>query len=463
MVYFIKSTYSFGRNASKIAKTMINIEQNKHVFNADGQLINDPRPFNIYTCNNVEYDISISSGIIKIYTDDIISPQMCVNLLITEFLSINYDMSRDVDMIKFYEHKNNNHITLSKPYSVLYGTTTNVVGTSYRKLVMQYNDIKKCKDNGSKFVWFISTYVNQQNLNIPELSSTIPQKEFLMQSVSTIIYDQINLFNVACDTKQLDYPCAIQYNILSQKRLIESVVTIGANFGLAYEIINCYTKLKISRKNFLCHNPKLKFIDYNSVKIKRVDESKDWSVHIREPFDFESQEKLELQSEEIGKPAFPVDICFISRVPLYKHVYVVKVGLKNNTNQYTNITHILVSPSVYGSMIDDDVSSKSINFVKYFNNKTNYSIIDTYIAKFPRTEINAISLIPRDKISDERRNLLRCISLNGCLYYNDCFPKHLIAVDREKKLMYIGYKDIYDTLIVEYMNTNTILFAFHGI
>ena len=241
-------------------------------------------------------------------------------------------------------------------------------------------------------------------------------------------------------------------------------MTIGANFGLAYEIIKCYTKIKVSRKNFLCHNPKLKFIDYNSVKLKRVDESKDWSVYIKEPFDFESQEKLELQSEEIGKPAFPIDICFISRVPLYKHVYVVKVGLKNNTNQYTNITHILVSPSVYSSMIDDeDLPSKSNNFVKYFTNKSNYSIIDTYIAKFPRPEIDAIDLIPRDRISDERRNLLRCISLNGCFYDNEYFPRTLIAVDREKKLLYAGFKDICDKRILEYTNTNTILFAFYGI
>ena len=469
MVYFIKSTESFGRNVSKIAKAMINIEQNKNIFNADGEIINDPEPFNSYTFNGIEYEMSISVGIISIYSsNNDILVQMCINHLIDELNSIIYDrFSNTSDAVKYNDSTNTNHTILSIPTdTLLHGTNSSVFGTSYRKILSNYNDIRKCKDNKSRFIWLVNNNSpNIQTLYIPELSNSIPQQEFLMRSVSTIIFDQINLFNVACNTKQLDYPCMRQYTIFKQNRLIDSVLTISESFGLSYEIVNCYNfKIKIARKNFLYDNSKLKFVDYNNVKLKRVDESKDWITHIKETFDFDAQEKLELQSEEIGKPAFPIDICFISRVPLYKHAYVVEVGLLDIRSNPSNITNILVSPAVFSSMIiDNSLSPKLHYFINYFTIKTGYTVLNTYITKFARTEIEAIELIPRDNISDERRNLLRCISLNGCFWVNEHYPKTLITVDREKKIMYAGFKDICDKRIIEYMNSNTILFAFEGI
>lgn len=471
MVYFIKSDVGFDQNVGKIAKLMINIEQNKNIFNLEGELKNDPTPFNLYTYNGIEYDIKASIGVITIYSNDNIQTQLHINNLIREFQSddrYNINSSNVPDAVKLSDFKTTNHTILLKYSAPIHGTTSVVMGPSYRKIISNSNDIKKCKENGSKFIWLINgSSGNYHNINIQELSSTIPQKEFLMQSISTIIYDQVNLFNVPSNTKQLDYPYIHQYSIFDQKRLIDSTVIISDAFGLAYEIINCYDiGIKIKKKHFLHHNPTLKFVDYNNIKLKRVDVSKVWHTHINEKFDFESQEKLEDQSDEIGKPPFPIDICFITRVPLYKHAYVIKVGLEEKTPEtYSNITHILVSPSIYSSSIPDTkvVPNCITNFRNYFTDKTKYTILDTYITKFNRTELDAIDLIPRDRISDQRRNLLRCISLNGCYFANEHYPKTLITVDKEKKIMYAGFKDMYDRRVLSYINTNTVLFTFDGL
>ena len=72
MVFIIKnqSNDTNQKFIQQICKTMINMEHNKHIYNSDG-VENPPKladkPFNIYTHKQVDYNISISVGVVIIY------------------------------------------------------------------------------------------------------------------------------------------------------------------------------------------------------------------------------------------------------------------------------------------------------------------------------------------------------------------------------------------------------------
>lgn len=284
-----------------------------------------------------------------------------------------------------------------------------------------------------------------------------------MRAVSTIIYDGNDMFNISNNTKQINYPSLDQYISYKNNRIIGSPVHIKQIYGLDYEIIshfNAKNKEKII-KTFYESLKSFKLVNYKDFKLRRINRDKLWHNQISDLFNYDLQELNELNSEEIGKPIFPNDICFITGMPIYKHCYIAKVGLKSENKQddginysnYSNISHILIAPYLYHSYK---------NFNEYFMTKCRYSILDMYISLYPRTEIEAINLIPSNKIDDLKRNLLRCISLNGCCLknINNFMKTRLYTFDVDTKIIYIGYNNITDSDIIRHKDTNSILFKF---
>jgi hypothetical protein len=110
----------------------------------------------------------------------------------------------------------------------------------------------------------------------------------------------------------------------------------------------------------------------------------------------------------------------------------------------------MVSPYVVHHKIN------GFDFDTYFNSRSLYKIISKAITYYPRTEIEAIRLIPKTKISDIKRKLLLNISRNGCFENY----RNLYAINLRKKMLYIGLRDMDDSHIIEYQNTNSIIFSY---
>ena len=71
MVLIIKQRNSLTDEIDQICKMMINIENNQNVFNLQGlenNLATAKNPFNNYTYNQVDFNISVSMGAVIIYT-----------------------------------------------------------------------------------------------------------------------------------------------------------------------------------------------------------------------------------------------------------------------------------------------------------------------------------------------------------------------------------------------------------
>jgi len=477
MVYFIRTRKSINDSLSKIVKTMINIERNQHIFDLNGNLNNSQaskNPFNVFTYNNIDFEVSVSIGVLLIYTNEDTNSNYCVMQLVSEFQRLADESYANCGKlpINYSGYKSTYYTMVSRDPSYIQNTTTNsTVGVSFRKIVSSNNNVKKCIDDGTRFVWLVQVISNNNYLTLHELAERMPNKTYLMRSASTIIYDQSDLFNVPTDTKQLDYPYIHQYTLFSQNRLLEKPVIIGEAYGIAYEIASYYNtdELTIKSPRFLSrNNPRGELVDYNNIKLRRINTAKHWYLQIQEKFDHEKQELQEQQSEEIGKPPFRVDICFITHAPIYKYCYILKVG-KNINNLadpvYENITHIMVSPSIYSSYFSTNLDPtmnfeyKNI-FEQYFNYMTGYTIIDLYITLFPRTELEAIELIPKNKISEERCNLLKCISINGCCVINtEGYNYNVFTADLDRKIVYAGFYEINDKILFDYKNSNTVLFG----
>ena len=125
----------------------------------------------------------------------------------------------------------------------------------------------------------------------------------------------------------------------------------------------------------------------------------------------------------------------------------------------------MVSPSIYSSYFSTNLDPtmnfeyKNI-FDQYFNYMTGYNIIGMYITLFPRTELEAIELIPKNKISEERRDLLKCISINGCCIINtEGCNYNVFTADLDRKIVYAGFYEINDKILFDYKNSNTVLFG----
>ena len=102
-------------------------------------------------------------------------------------------------------------------------------------------------------------------------------------------------------------------------------------------------------------------------------------------------------------------------------------------------------------------------FTDYFNEKSKFKFIKSYISNHTRSEYDAIKLIPNDKISKLTRDLFLSISRNGIInskVHDELTTHNLITYNTKKKITYMGFKSLDINDIVKYNKTNTVLFVF---
>ena len=340
MVFIIKSDQD--NYIDKICKTMINMEHNLHIFDKDGlenKSIDAQIPFNKYTYNQIDYDISIPIGYIHIYTPKSISFEKIHRLLEAKLTEL--DKNNATNYACSPEDLLSTQYTLltvqinKKPYHV------NKKDEHYR-IIKKYIQKKNAYLLMHKFCWYV--YINKCPLVISELSP-IQTYEYLMKSISTIIYDGHNLFNNNCDIKQINYPAITQYCMFDKKQIIDRPISISNTFGLYYEIIRCYTDDSIINK--YCHDDYKKSyntIDFNKYTIQPFNKLKKWHDYLEDLYKETVYDKTKKQTTKIKKvvqynsidDTYKYDVCFFTGAPLYNSCYIIKIGLIDNTETKDN-------------------------------------------------------------------------------------------------------------------------------
>lgn len=456
MVLFIKSYND--PNIDLLCKMMINIEQNKTVYDIRGNE-NPPNirnPFNYYTYQQVDYEMTVSMGTVLIYGNNTI--QNIEGILVSKFNELNKNDTNTMVPAKCSTYNSTTYTLMNKKPGTDTTTSTSTYGTAYRKIITSQYDIKKCCESGSKFVWFIQQIL-QPHLMVTELCQRMPSKPYLMKSISTIICDCKDLFSVSNNLKQLDYPSLNQYTMFNDGQILDEPINISDTYGLDYEILKCY--VPDLQQKFSIYGYKVDTVDYNEYKIRRLNPTKSWQQQLTEPFDYDQQELLEKDNEEIGKPPFRNDVCFITGMPLYENAYMLKIVFMRNAIEVDEktVSYILVSPF----FVHNILINKKRPCIEYYLKIHKIKVLEHFKTKFGRSESDAIRMIPDKLISPLKKDIMLAISINGAYKKNDTNLNNIVlyTADLEKNKIYLGImNNIYDTNIAKYYNTNTILFQY---
>jgi hypothetical protein len=479
MVFIIKPQYHSSETSNNInndldliAKMMLNIEHNKQIYRLDGVRntgVAIQKSFNCYTHSQVDFDINVSMGVVLIYIPENSETTITIiqQSLINKFQCISYENQNKIPYTS-NSYNSTTYTLINKKYnSGNNSTTTSHSGPSYRQIIINKNNIRRCLESGTRFVWLLQKSLNSY-LYVPELLlKGYLTSDYLARSISTIIYDDQDLFNMTHGTKQLDYPNVYQYNMFKENRLLDKPIYISDIFGLDHEILSYYYQT-VNPKFLLYpyyHNITIDKCDYNDFEIRRRNINKDCYKQLYEPFDYVNQELEENNINESGKPPSPKDVCFITGMPLYNTVYLLKIKpdeKKNNSSGLSDmgISHILVCPFIFHSKILID-NNNQINNCKKLGK---LNIMKCYLTKIKRTECDAINLIPKKNISPLKREILYTISRYGVSKISASLRnlgnQLLVTANIEKNKVYIGFLKVTDADIILYADTETTMFHY---
>jgi hypothetical protein len=448
MVLFIKGPNEI--NIDNLRKMMINIERNKQLYKLNGTK-NKPsianNSFNKYVYKDVEYDISISCGVLLLYCDDFDKIDFMKKLI------ENFNNNQEVDLA-FYPY--NYKLSRSTHYTLLLGQSPETLTGNgihhnkkvYRIITDNRKKLPYAALVNTRFIWHIKHVIrNDKYLRMQELCNNLPTKLYLVKSPSVIIYDSINIFNVKSGVKQLNYPSSSQYNC----NILNITIYINDVCGLDYNIISAYMGEDIIdyRLRFNYNNV-YDYTTYADCNLIKNEKNKMWYDQIKEPINCGPQENLKNKTD---------DVCFISQTPLYGKVYILKVGKFDIIQStYINISYIAIHPFLkHGGLKHIGLSHNGLHFNVYFTKKTGYKIITTFYSHYPRTEIDVINNIPSDKINATKKYIMQRISINGACVHIDGNSKTLITYDKKK--LFVGtIGDVYAIDVYKYMGTCANLF-----
>jgi hypothetical protein len=241
-----------------ICKQMLNIEMNKSVYNVDGTFNKNPRPFNKYMYKQVEYNITPSSGTVLIYTSTVPNFQqreVLLNYMKHVLDSIPMEPQPGAVKLNRYNNYISSYYTLisNTPEGPVTTMTSDTTGKRYRHLEYCISRFSTPpRQNLVRFHWNIkvmhkpiNTNRNISHLKVPEHSQYLG-KEYLMRAISTIIYDDNDMFDVKSGIKQINYPSLNQYTAYKAKKIIDRPIMLSKTCGIDFELLSYYMPDRIN-------------------------------------------------------------------------------------------------------------------------------------------------------------------------------------------------------------------------
>ena len=456
MVLFIKGNDDENINEISyiISKQIINKENNLNIFNIDGSLNGNPIKNNVYIHNEIEYEITNNIGTILLYLnnqiDSIQLQELINNKLIILESELNLDNSENYFPYNTHSYNSTNYTLIeSKLKNERFG---------YRKFIFQEYEIKN-NIKKFKFIWYIKIIYNNENMNnaylkIAEYNEYL-DKKYLFKSVNTIILDYINLFNVKSGHKQIDYPYINQYKDFN-KTVFDHKIYITNKYDIDYEFANLYMKNISISINF--ENDKFlyeKYENINNYDILIPNPSKKW-------YDYLNNNSIEKYNNKKH-----LQLCFISNMPLYDSIYLLKIShcdKNKDKNKDKNEKYILVSSFIFHTQYNISNDDK-LNFYEYFRKMSNYEIIDSKIVKWNITKYDALLNVSNLVINPNKKKILLAIIKYGIYNYQKNYGygymsknNKFITMDLDNKCVYIGVYSLTDKDIILAKKTNCIIY-----
>ena len=227
-----------------IVGEMINIMHGSNYF-INGVLQSKPKKTNVYVIKSVEYTIQPNMGVVYI----------------TGPINLTLDMFKSAMTSMLVESKLDSGISINVFGSTQYISITQDVRFNYSmELCMDTNifNIMNKDYANSVFKWFIYDINNSCSpLYIPNLTD-IPYSEKFQQylillSLSSIIYDCINVYNIPHNTLMCDYPSIDLY--ANKSSICSNIITISLRSNIDVEIAKHFTTLDKKILHWLINSP----------------------------------------------------------------------------------------------------------------------------------------------------------------------------------------------------------------
>jgi hypothetical protein len=461
MVFFIQGSdqeIQDGVASDKIAKTMINIETGKEYYNESYEYIENPtKAVNLYSTNNVEFNIIPKYGNIIIYTNLNANFNNHTRILNTIKSQAESLFTKDIDYV--LEHSN--------PYTMI----TNI--QKLNRILYDGSHKSRVTYGSNAFQWVINiqysdNITSKNTAYFNDLTSECKQSGImLIRTLSTIIYDAIGLFNITIP-KQLDYPHKTQYSLYQKGLLMLDTIHVHTIFGLEFELYELFTGNQIKS----CYYTKKLYDSIietpfitdtktsNSFKLRRPHPNKKWYVDIKDTYQYIEQEEQEKKRKERGSIEYRNDICYISRIPLSSLaivLHVKKPELLNASSQNNHDNHdndesfdIIVSPATYYGM--DNKNNANTYFNAYFTKMCGLHIISATLIKYPRSTLDVINMLPKT-VNSRKKDVMLAIEKYGYTIVSINTMSNItgLILDVEKNEAYIGIQSINDTVMRNYL------------
>ena len=218
-----------------IVGEMINIMHGLSYY-INGALQSKPKKTNVYIIKSVEYTVYPNMGVVYL----------------TGPLNITLDMIKNVITTMLIESKTANSITVNILGSTQYISMSCDIQPAYSVELCIDTYIPSIMNKeyvNSSFKWFIYSSLTEISspLYIPNLTdiSTAYKEEFKQSlvplSLSSIIYDSSNIYNMIHNTVHIDYPSLDSY--ANKHSICSTTITISLRSGVDLEIAKNFTTL----------------------------------------------------------------------------------------------------------------------------------------------------------------------------------------------------------------------------
>jgi hypothetical protein len=445
MVFYIR-----GRDAElkydspdldKIIKLMINISTNIEHFNNKFEYQDSPiKRTNTYKYNTVDFDIMPNYGSIIIYTS---APKGTKPPYLDAKICAAINNRLKSDHFNYIDFNGDYPTNLSNPYTlVLKKSTLIMVVTCDEK-----NHIRTYKQDIYPFYWTVHVqYSNDthKHLTVKDFSCS-NSDAYLFQSITTIIYDSLDLFNFPYENgyyKQLEYPAIQHYTLYSKHKLLDEKIHIHPKLGLEVELYHLFTNQSIQIvSRYGTYGNNMDIDDVKTLNICYRNLHRSWTNDIQDPI---LSPKLKEYSNIRN------DVCYVSGMPLSS----IAISLTLRKSVETPIFHILISPAAYYKEYYDN--SYTLYFSDWFEKKCGLNIIKSQLVKYPRSTIDVINMLP-NTVNPIKKDIMIAIEKYGynCIRLHN--PQYSLILNIEKNEAYIGTNELDDNYIQKFSNVNAIV------
>lgn len=312
----------------------------------------------------------------------------------------------------------------------------------------------------------VSSLKGSKSLPLVEIDEHI-HEDYIIESLQTIVIDNVDLLNWVSFTMYLDFPTLEEYNI-NHELFITTPLKLRQDFGLLEDFVQRLNKLieksdkkkKSQKSDFMVFSGEfrnvmkvcdhsyfdIESIDWKDVRPKRRDPSSDPDTLIFPDFNYVQQEKAVKNAYNIGKPICADNLCFVTGIPLFDEFLVIR---------FPNYDICINTVSLYCDKVYAKNIKSELNFIPVYIAPDNKDFDKVKVFKC-KAEISYEEMLHKlDMDANLRKLYLACHNNNVFRDDNDNF----IVVNEENEV-FIGLPEMSGAEILHHKKNNLGVYIF---